>query len=208
MSLKMPVTRRKILTHFHYSFWKYLLLIALALFGWNLIYTTTRYRSPENLKVEFFAEGPITASDSAQTLADRIHAEVMPEMEEVTATVVTFDDTYGDMQLVVWVSAGQGDVYLLSRERFESMAQNGAMLDLAPYVESGALHAEGLDLTGGRVQATDAAGVRLLGIPADSLNGFQQYGLDNSGKVLCVLLNNGNDEYTLKFLDYLLTHLR
>ena len=38
-------------------------------------------------------------------------------MEEVTATIVTFDNAYGDMQLTVWVSAGQGDVYLLSKER-------------------------------------------------------------------------------------------
>ena len=60
MSLKMPITKNKIRNHFHYSFWKYLVLIAIALFGWNLIYTTTRYRPPENAKIEFFAEGPTT----------------------------------------------------------------------------------------------------------------------------------------------------
>ena len=73
MSFKMPITGRKIRNHFHYSFWKYLLLIVIAMFGWNLLYTTTRYRSPENLKVEFYAEGNIMASDALQSLADKIH---------------------------------------------------------------------------------------------------------------------------------------
>lgn len=208
MSLNMPITRRKIRNHFHYNFWKYLLLIALAMFGWNLVYTTSRYRSPENLKVEFYAEGPLASSDTAQALADRIHAQAMPEMEEVTATVVRFDDAYGDMQLVVWISSGQGDVYLLSKARFESMAQNGTMLDLAPYVESGVLHPDGIDLSGGSVRASDTGRTELYGIPADSLTGLAEYGLSGEGQVLCVLLNNGNDPYALKFLDYLLTNLR
>ena len=85
MRFEMPVTMRKIRNHFQYSFWKYLLLIVIAMFGWNLIYTTTRYRSPENLKVEFYAEGNVMASDALQELANQIHREVMPEMEEVTA---------------------------------------------------------------------------------------------------------------------------
>ena len=121
MRPNLPITTRKIRNHFHYSFWKYLLLIAIVLFGWNLIYTTTRYRSPDSLKVEFMAQGSYLGDEKLQSLADKIRTDVMPEMEEVTATAVNFDDMYGDMQLVVWVSAGQGDVYLLSKEKFQSM---------------------------------------------------------------------------------------
>ena len=208
MRLSMPITRARIRNHLHYSFWMYLLLIALALFGWNLIYTTTQYRTPEARKVEFFAEGSAYGDDGPQALADRVHAEAMPGMEQVTATALTIDQTYGDMQLVVWVSAGQGDVYLLTREHFLSMAQNGAMLDLGPYVADGTLHAEGLDLQAGYTQVNSEGANRLMGIPADSLTGLAAYGLDGQGKVLCALLNNGNDPYTLKFIDYLLTNLR
>ena len=67
----MPITSRKIRNHFHYSFWKYLLLIAIVFFGWNLIYTTTRYRSPDTLKVEFMAQGAYmqaTSREKAETL--------------------------------------------------------------------------------------------------------------------------------------------
>jgi hypothetical protein len=208
MSLHMPITREKIRNHFHYSFWKYLLLIVIALFGWNLLYTVTRYRPPENRKVEFYAEGNVSSSDMLQSLADLIHQEVMPEMEEVTATTVSFDSEYGDMQLTVWISAGQGDVYLLSQKRFESMASNEATLELQPWLDEGALHADGIDLTNGYATDSETGAQVLRGIPADSLTGLNEYGLDPEGMVLCVLYNNGNDAYSIKFMDYLLTHMR
>ena len=52
--MRLPITRERIRTHFHYGWWQYALLIGLAIFGWNLLYTTTRYRSPEALKVEWY----------------------------------------------------------------------------------------------------------------------------------------------------------
>jgi len=208
MRPNLPITTRKIRNHFHYSFWKYLLLIAIVLFGWNLIYTTTRYRSPDSLKVEFMAQGSYLGDEKLQSLADKIRTDVMPEMEEVTATAVNFDDMYGDMQLVVWVSAGQGDVYLLSKEKFQSMAANEATMDLQPYIDSGALHTDGMDLTNGYVLNTDTGVSTLMGIPVDSLAGLADYGLPTENMVLCALVNNGNDTYTIKFMDYLLTHLK
>lgn len=208
MSLSMPITSQKVRNHFQYSFWKYLLLIIIALFGWNLLYTTTRYQSPENLKVEFYAEGNTAYSDALQTLADQIHTEILPDMEEVTATVTTFDEMYGDMQLTVWVSAGQGDVYLLSRDRFQTMAENEAALDLQPYVDSGALQTEGLDLTGGYVRDTETGVTTLVGIPADSMTGLNDYGLVTQDAVFWILAQNGNDDNSVAFLNYLLTHMQ
>lgn len=208
MSLNMPITKRKVRNHFQYHFWKYLLLVVLAIFGWNLLYTSTRYQSPDNLKVEFYAEGSSFYGSDLQTLADTIHQEIMPEMEEVTATVTTYDDTYGDMQLIVWVSAGQGDIYLLSNDRFKSLAQNEALLDLAPYIESGALQVGSIDLSEGYQRIGDAGEKQLVGIPADTLTTLADYGLLTEDATLCVLANNGNDKYSIMFLNYLLTHMQ
>jgi len=208
MSLKMPITKRKIRNHFQYSFWKYLLLIVIAIFGWNLIYTSTRYQSPENLKVEFLAEVGSAGGEDLQSLADQIHEEIMPEMEDVTASAITYDETYGDMQLTVWVSAAQGDVYLISQDRFETLADNEALLDLTPYVESGALDTEGLDLEDGYVNSSETGKRMLVGIPSDELTKLSDYGLITTGGELCALVNNGNDEYTILFLNYLLEHMR
>ena len=55
--MRLPITRERIRTHFHYAWWQYVLLVCLAVFGWNLLYTTTRYRSPEALKVEWYCQG-------------------------------------------------------------------------------------------------------------------------------------------------------
>ena len=208
MRFPMPITKRIVKNHFHYSLWKYALLAVIALTGWNLIYTSTRYQSPENLKIEFYAETGSLGTKDLQTLCDQIRAEVMPEMEEVSANSVTYDQTYGDMQLIVWVSAAQGDVYLIAKDRFASLASNEALMDLQPFVDSGALNVAGLDLKKGIVKNADTGVSALLGIPADALPGLGDYGLVTSDAVLCVLTNNGNDDYSILFLNYLLTHMR
>ena len=56
------------------------------------------------------------AQEELDALMEQLRLELFPEMEEVTFTAVAYDQTYGDMQLMVWVSAGQGDLYMLERE--------------------------------------------------------------------------------------------
>lgn len=213
MPFQMPITKRRIRHHFQYSLWMYLLLAALALFGWNLIYTTTRYQPPEELRVEFFVQSSTADTDSLQALADRIHEQVMPDMELVTAQPVTIsDDYYGDMQMTVWISAAQGDIYMIKQDYFDRFAPSGAFVDLQPYADAGTLNTSGLELSAGMAALTDSEpgmeGKRLFGIPADKLTGFSDYAVDTSGLVLCVLYRNGNDETVIRFLDYLLTNLR
>ncbi len=211
MRLHMPITKRKISHHFQYAVWMYLVLIALSLFGWNLLYTTTRYRPPEDKQIEFYAQAPTNSESLLQALVDRIHADVMPEMELMTAIALTVsDDYYGDMQLTVWISAAQGDVYLLAKDYFLRFAGSGAFMDLQPLVDRGQLSVDGLDLAGGYVRQTDPDVdiTGLYGIPADSLAGFNDYLINPEDMVLCILYNNGNDEYSVKFLNYLLADLR
>ncbi len=209
MTLQMPITKRRISLHFQYAVWMYLLLIVLALFGWNLIYTTTRYRPPENKQVEFYAEASSYSEEPLNALAARIQEEIMPEMESVTSTVISIsDDYYGDMQITVWISAAQGDIYLLSDSYFENFAASGAFVDLGPLVESGTLLTDEMDLAGGYVKETDTGSVGLYGIPAENVTGFADYAVDTKDKTLCILYNNGNDEYSVKFLNYLLENLR
>ena len=130
--MRLPITRERIRTHFHYGWWQYALLIGLAIFGWNLLYTTTRYRSPEALKVEWYCQGAVSMEAQAQldALLEELRLQLFPEMEEVTFTTIVYDQTYGDMQLLVWSSAGQGDLYMLEREQFQNLASGGGLADL------------------------------------------------------------------------------
>lgn len=206
MTTYSPITKEKIKTHFQYSWWKYLLLVVLTLLLWNLLFTTTQYRSPEHLKVEFYVDAIETVETTAnmEALLEDIHARVMPEMEEVTYTVLGLDETYGSMQLTVWVSAGQGDVYLLMKDRFLSLARNGGLVDLQPYIDNGTLPVEGFALSKGQVANEYAGAKAQYGIPTDGLTGLSACGAVTEGSFLCMLAGNGNEEYAALFMRELL----
>ncbi|NLV59836.1 MAG: hypothetical protein GXY67_13900 [Clostridiales bacterium] len=211
MTLNMPITKRAIKNHFHYSFWKYILLAILAIFGWNMLFTTTRYRVPDEKKMEFYADGSFSAqgTDAAMdVLLENIRQELMPQMEEMSFAPLTVDETYGDMQLFVWVGAGQGDVYLLNRERFKRLAAGGTFVDLQPYVDSGVLPVEDIDLTLGRVRNEDSGQSVLCGIPADSLIKLESCGIWPKNTVLAVLSSSKNETESVQFISYLLNNMQ
>lgn len=206
----LPITKARIQNHFHYNLWKYVLLVALSILGWNLLFSSTHYRAPEDKKVEFYADGYYDAEASARMdeLLTKIHKVVMPEMEEVTMTTLTVDENYGDIQLTVWVSAGQGDVYLLLNDRFLNLAQGEAFIDLQPYIDQGLLHVDGMDLTRGQVRNEETGEKVQVGIPVDSLKGLYGYGVAVEDATFGILGSSGNEEYAVRFLDYLLTNMR
>ena len=209
MDVRMPITKAKIKNHFQYSLWKYLVLVAVSVLLWNFLFTITRYRTPGTLKVEFFADGYSDADADAamDSLLHTIHMEALPEMEEITYSRLVIDSVYGDMQLMVWAGAGQGDVYLLFQDRFTNLAKGSAMLDLQPFIDQKLLHTEGMDLRRGKIRNDETGQMIQYGIPADSLAGLAPCGGATEGAMLSVLAASGNKANALRFLDYLLTHL-
>lgn len=205
-----PINRERVRHHFHYCWWQYAILIVIAIFGWNLLYTMTHYRSPENKKVEWYFEGGcgMNAQSLADELLSRVAPELLPDMEEVTFAIVGQDETYGSMQLMVWMAAGQGDLYQLKRESFTRFAAEGSMVDLQPYVDSGLINVEGIDLTAGMVKNPETGEKCLYGIPADSLKGLEACELLPDGTVLSLLAAGGNTENSVKLLAWLVENMR
>ena len=115
MKLTFPITKERIRNHFAYAWWQYVLLICLAIFGWNLLYTTTRYRSPNDQRLEWYYGGyQLDGEKNIDSLMDDLHQSLFSDLEEVEFRTVMLDQTYGSMQLMVWVSAGEGDLFLIS----------------------------------------------------------------------------------------------
>lgn len=209
MNIQIPITKKRIQNHFNYFWWAYVLIIALAILGWNLIHTVTRYQSPPELKVEWFFGGYQTDNGTGgETLMKRAHQEVLPDMEVVSYLQIMTDDAYGSQSLTTWAFAGEGDLYTLNRESFQNMAGGGAMMNLQPYVDSGELNVDGIDLTGCYVTVPESGEQWLCGIPMSALPGLSQYSLYGDDHIMCVLINGGNDANTVKLLGWLLENFR
>lgn len=211
MAIKTPVTAEAVKHHFAYGFWKYLILIVVAVAGWNLIYTTTQYRPPAEKRIDFYVASSSADMDKLDAWLQEVRQQAMPDMELLQGyTLLTgSEDMYAQMQLSTYIMAGEGDVYLLDNEQFKSYATQGAMLPLETYVASGALNLAALDVAGGYITESDTGERHLYGVPADSLYGLiNRFSIDCRNMVLCVMVRSGNDENAVKFVDYLVGHMQ
>ena len=197
--MKTPVNKQTLRQHLTYSWWKYLILAALAFGLVDLLYTMTAYRSPDNKKVEFYVYGYADEAGLGEYL-ENLRLTEMPDQEVMSCQVLLDDGNYGPMQLMTYMAAQEGDVYLLSRDQFLSMASSGA---LKPLEDDAALmevfNSRNISLQNGWRKNTDAGETHLYGIPQDKLPGLGAYAYAQNGYV-CVMLANGNDENVDKFL--------
>ncbi len=209
MKISMPITKKRIENHFHYAWWIYALLIAVAIFGWNLTYTVTRYQAPPEKKVEWYFGGyQLDNGDAAMALMERAHQEVLPDMEEVSYQYLVMDDAYGAMQLSTWSFSCDGVLFSLLQVLYANLVGGCALLNLQPYVDSGELNLDGIDLTGCYVTEPETGEQWLCAVPMNALPGLSQYNLAGEDCYLCVLINGGNDDNTIKLLNWLVENNR
>ena len=198
--MKTPVTKKILRTHFTYSWWKYALLIILAVFGIDLLYTVTAYRSPEEKKVQFYIMG-YSNQEALDAYMASVWQKYLPDMEVVDSHTFTNDGAYAAMQLSTYMAAGEGDIYLLPREQFIGSAASGAFVALESDPELMAIVDEaGISLQNGWRRDSSTGETHLFGIPQSKLPGLTaQYAYAEDG-YLSVLVTNRNDENVLKFL--------
>ena len=127
--MKTPVTREKLKNHLTYASWKYALLGIVAIFGWNLIYSVTQYQPPEEKKVIL---GVYAFADEIgiNGYMEQVRQADMPDMEEMSASIIMPDEMYGDMILSTRIAARECDLYLLPRTQFQNYAAQGAFMPL------------------------------------------------------------------------------
>lgn len=196
--MKTPINSERIGQHVAYSWWKYLLMAVLGGLAVNLLYSVTTYRSPADKVVDLYVYG--VAADQLTAYVDRVHEEQMADMEEMNVLMLSTDETYGAMQIMTYVAAGEGDVYILPRDEFVSMASSGAWIPLEEDEELvGMLTDAGASLQSGWRRQSDSGESHLYGIPVSRLPGLADYVYVENG-YLCVLITGGNDENALKFL--------
>lgn len=207
--MKTPVTKDRLRQHWNYSWWKYVLLVMLAVIGWNLIYTMTAYRPPAEKKVDLYISGTTGDQTLLNGYLENVRATEMADMEQMTSVVLAADDYYGSIQLSTYIAAGEGDVYLMDASTFQQYAANGGMLALEDNEALlAAAEAAGISVDKGWRTETETGERHLYGIPASSLTGFHEYGVIVQDTYLCVLVNCGNNDNAVKLVSILLRDMQ
>lgn len=198
--MKTPVTWKAIRQHFTYSWWKYVLLACLAVFGWNLAYTMTEYQPPDDKKVDMyvFSYGENGLMDAYM---EQIRTTYMSDMEQMLSYYVGQDDTYTPMQLTTYVAAGEGHLYILPKSYFQSYAAQGAFLPLEDVPGlTDSLTQAGVSFDRGWRTVVDDGEKHLFGIPLADFPGLKAYIYDPSDLYISIIVTNGNDDNSCKFL--------
>ncbi len=218
MKLSASFSMARVRHHFTYHFWKYAVLAAVSVFAWDLIYTQTEYRPPQDKRIDIYIQSAAAAQETVDSFMGEVWRKAVPDMERVNTVLLTtssLTDMYAVMQLTAYLAAGEGDIYMLGREDFKRFAAQGAFLALDELIGSGRIDARGIALDPGRVtlQTGDeepgetAAPLEtgLYGIPAEALRGFtDRMGIDSRGMFLSIAALNGNEDNVVAFLDALI----
>lgn len=199
------ITLQRIRNHFTYSWWKYVLLAVLAIGGWSLIYSSTAYRPPKDKRLDitfvtYALSSEFTDELKAQTLAQ------FPEVEDSTVMSITYtadDNYYGSMQLMTYTGAGEGDVYIMTRERFNVFAKQSLFEPLDEAIASGMIDLKGIDVSSTHM-TTDEGVTGTMGVPIDALYGFMADGVDNRDMVIGVTGFSQNKEAAIRWVDWII----
>ena len=222
MKLNTRLTWQDIRNHLQYYGWLYLLLTALSFGLWNLVYAQTAYRPPQSARIDLYIQSSSADQDTVNAFLLPIWEEAVPEEELVNAVLLMSaggeNDYYSNIQLVTYIAAAEGDIYMLSSNDFKRFAAQGAFVALDDILKQGLIDASGIELASGRVTPVDsndegvlvpAGEARQFGIPAKILYRFAtDLMIDNRDMVLAVAANSGNEEDTITFLNALIQHTR
>ena len=197
--MKTPVTSVRLKQHLTYNWWKYLLIVLVAVGLVDLLYSVTAYRPPREKTVGFYIYGYMDEAGLTAYL-DQVRETEMADVEEMKPLMLTTDSAYGPMQLMTYLAAGEGDVYLLPREEFLNYAANGNLVPLEDDAELIALFdSAGISLQNGWRRETETGETHLYGIPQDKLPGLSQYAWAQDG-FLCLTVTGANPENATKFM--------
>ena len=201
------VTKKWLRNHWHYSWWKYMVLAMICIMGVNVLFTTTAYRPPEEKKIELYVCNGYVDQQVMEEQVSKVFFERFPEQEEMTLMNINLasGDMYVQMQYKTYLAAQQGDVLLIPEAQVYQLAEEGAdnaFMELSPYIERGVIDLDALGVEG--LMLKDSAGVEgIYAIPADTLYGLFALGNAPENSYLCVTSFSGNEDTAAAVLSLL-----
>ena len=197
--MKTPLNAKTLKQHLTYNWWKYLLIVAIAVGLVDLLYTVTAYRSPRDKTLGVYVYGYMDEQGLNDYLTG-IRETELPEMEQITCLLLTNDSTYGPMQLTTYLAAGEGDLYVLPREEFLNFAGSASLIPLEEDPELLSLFdTAGISLQTGWRRETESGETHLYGIPLEKIPGSGRYVYAEDG-YLCIIVTSGNRDNAVRLL--------
>lgn len=204
--------KQRVLNHFRYSFWIYIIIVVASIAIWDILFTVTAHRAPEDKKIEFYiANSPQFDVEGFNDYLENIRISYMPDMEEIRAVGLidaSDNDVIGNIQLNTFIFSNQGDFYIISRERYKSYAGAGAFVELSDFIKMNNMDANSINFEKAFInipkteEQEELKGI--FAIPLSSLQALKKYGANINDTYICLLVNNGNDNNCLKLLQYLI----
>ena len=217
------LTKKKLKNHLAYSWWKYALAAAVSTMLVSIVFAVTEYRPPDDKKVEFYVLNSYADTETMQADFWPLLQARKPEQEKLTVININLTDSsniYAPMQFSTYVAAQQGDLFLISRDEMLKITSDGAqesLVELTPYLESGAIDAEDIDLAKGTLDRGDgvfycehpsSSTGAVYAIPADTLTGLNAYGNDPRDSLLCIPMYSKNADSAAALIELMLEKLR
>lgn len=211
MAVDTKITKYKLKQHWYYCWWKYALAAVIIVFGWNLLYSVTRYRPPAEKRLYVYMISNIADSDKSTAYLENFRQEYIPETEEVYAYTMMDDESTLVYQMATYTAAGEGDIYILTKSVFENYTALGAFVDLGEYIASGELQLGDLDISQGYIsykEELDDDTVQTVSgqfaIPLRNFYGLMdEMNLDNRELYMCLSVSCKNIDGAMKLINYL-----
>jgi hypothetical protein len=135
MKLRTRLDAQAIRHHLRYYIWYYLLILVLSFAAWSLIYTQTAYRVPQEKRIDLYIQATGADPNVVNAFLKPVWEKAVPLQESVKAVMLLSpggaNDYYSNMQLITYITAAEGDIYMLSSDDFRRLAGQGASMPAA-----------------------------------------------------------------------------
>ena len=152
--LNTKLSLKTLKNHWHYGKWIYAAVALSLYFIGSMAFTMTAYRAPAERKVEFQLVGTVINIEGADQVAKTLLPEAQvfdPTLEEINVYNIMYSgdassDYAGAQKYMVMLSVNEGAVYIVNRELMTQLVDQGVATPLDPYIQSGQLNVDGIDL--------------------------------------------------------------
>ncbi len=209
--LDIKFTKKRFKDHMYYSKWAYIAAILGAAALFSIVFTVTKPKVPNELKVDVTVIG-VTLQEPEKNMWQKEILETLSEdQQEVNIYALGFSGSDGSSMdytmfevLAARIAAKEDDILILSKDVYLTYASQGAFYSMDEIVGKYDFPEDMYDLEEYKTTTDEDTESHLYGIPISHLEGFVDLGVDPTDKVMAVLIYTENYDNVLKTIDYMM----